>query len=79
LQTTLAEQGIPFKAVMLVRNDTQNATSSNVIDHAGRLHDMLDATPGTVYLIRPDGHVLARWRDGSAAATQRAISAALTT
>jgi 3-(3-hydroxy-phenyl)propionate hydroxylase len=79
LQTTLAEQGIPFKAVMLVRNDTQNATSSNVIDHTGRLHDMLDATPGTVYLIRPDGHVLARWRDGSAAATQRAISTALTT
>ncbi|MFM0631412.1 FAD-dependent oxidoreductase [Paraburkholderia xenovorans] len=78
LQTTLAEQGIPFKAVMLVRNDTQNATSSNVIDHTGRLHDMLDATPGTVYLIRPDGHVLARWRDGSAAATQRAISTALT-
>lgn len=39
---------------------------------------MLDATPGTVYLIRPDGHVLARWRDGSAEATQRAIRAALT-
>ncbi|MFM0669057.1 FAD-dependent oxidoreductase [Paraburkholderia sediminicola] len=78
LQSTLAEQRIPFKAVTLVTNDTQNATNSNVIDHTGRLHDMLDATPGTVYLIRPDGHVLARWRDGSAAATQRAISTALT-
>ncbi|REE21919.1 3-(3-hydroxy-phenyl)propionate hydroxylase [Paraburkholderia sp. BL27I4N3] len=78
LQDTLAEQRIPFKTVKLVRDDTQNVPSSNVIDHTGRLHDMLDATPGTVYLVRPDGHVLARWRDGSAAATQRAIGAALT-
>jgi 3-(3-hydroxy-phenyl)propionate hydroxylase len=78
LQSTLAEKRIPFKAVTLVMGDRQNAMRSNVVDHTGRLHDMLDATPGTVYLIRPDGHVLARWRDGSAAATQRAIHAALT-
>ncbi|MFB9126387.1 FAD-dependent oxidoreductase [Paraburkholderia dipogonis] len=78
LQDTLAEQRIPFKTVKLVRSDAQNVANSNVVDHTGRLHDMLDATPGTVYLIRPDGHVLARWRDGSAEATQRAIRAMLT-
>lgn len=77
LQGTLAEQGIAFKAVTLTRDDTPRATHPAVLDHTGRLHEMLDATPGTVYLIRPDGHVLARWRDGSAAATRRAIAAAL--
>jgi 3-(3-hydroxy-phenyl)propionate hydroxylase len=78
LQRSLAEQGIPFNAVTLVMGDMPDAASSCVVDQTGRLHEMLDATPGTVYLIRPDGHVLARWRDGSAAATQRALSATLT-
>jgi 3-(3-hydroxy-phenyl)propionate hydroxylase len=78
LQGTLAEKGIPFKAITLAKDETAKAANPTMLDHTGRLHDMLDATPGTVYLIRPDGHVLARWRDGSAAATQRAISAALT-
>ncbi|CAB3787554.1 3-(3-hydroxy-phenyl)propionate/3-hydroxycinnamic acid hydroxylase [Paraburkholderia ultramafica] len=78
LQRTLAEQGIPFNAVTLVMGDMPDAGSSYVADQTGRLHEMLDARPRTVYLIRPDGHVLARWRDGSAAATQRALSATLT-
>lgn len=78
LQTTLAEQGIPFNGVMLIKSETANATGQQIIDHTGRLHDMLDATPGTVYLIRPDGHVLARWRDGSATLVQCALSATLT-
>ncbi len=78
LRDSLAKQGIPFKDVTLVRSATADAVRPHVMDHTGRLHDMLDATPGTVYLIRPDGHVLARWRDGSAAAAQHAIRMALT-
>ena len=35
-------------------------------------------TPGTVYLIRPDGHVLARWRNGNATDVQSAVTASLT-
>jgi 3-(3-hydroxy-phenyl)propionate hydroxylase len=78
LQRTLAERGIPFKAVTLVKSDTPCTAAACAIDPTGHVHDTLDATPGTVYLIRPDGHVLARWRNGSAAAAQRALTATLT-
>jgi 3-(3-hydroxy-phenyl)propionate hydroxylase len=36
-----------------------------------------DARPGTVYLLRPDQHVCARFRDASAAALQAAMHRAL--
>ncbi|MFM0339690.1 FAD-dependent oxidoreductase [Paraburkholderia fungorum] len=78
LHHALGEQSIPFKAVTLVTGDAPCAGSAQVHDQTGHLHAMLDATPGTVYLIRPDGHVLARWRNGSAAATQSALLASLT-
>jgi 3-(3-hydroxy-phenyl)propionate hydroxylase len=38
---------------------------------------MFDATPGTVYVIRPDGHVLARWKAPHAAQIAAAIDGAL--
>ncbi|QQC65769.1 FAD-dependent oxidoreductase [Paraburkholderia ginsengisoli] len=79
LQRTLDQQRIPFRAITLVSGDASGAsTAPCVVDPGGHLHGMLDAKPGTVYLIRPDGHVLARWCNGSAAATQRALNAALT-
>jgi 3-(3-hydroxy-phenyl)propionate hydroxylase len=77
LQRTLAERRIPFGTITLVMSDAPCPATPYAIDPTGHLHDMLDARPGTVYLIRPDGHVLARWRDGSAAATQRALAAVL--
>ncbi|MDH6153052.1 MULTISPECIES: FAD-dependent oxidoreductase [Paraburkholderia] len=78
LQSTLAHQGVPFNLIDIVTAEAQSANSPRAIDPTGRLHDMLDAQPGTVYLIRPDGHVLARWRNGSAAAVLRALDATLT-
>jgi 3-(3-hydroxy-phenyl)propionate hydroxylase len=78
LHHALGKHSIPFKAITLVTGDAPRATSPHVIDPATRLHEMLDATPGTVYLIRPDGHVLARWRNGSAANVQNAVTASLT-
>ncbi|MGF6447899.1 FAD-dependent oxidoreductase [Paraburkholderia youngii] len=77
LQSMLASQGIPFNLINIVTADAQSANGPSAIDPTGRLHDMLDAQPGTVYLIRPDGHVLARWRNGSAAAVRHALDATL--
>jgi 3-(3-hydroxy-phenyl)propionate hydroxylase len=36
-----------------------------------------DGQPGTVYLIRPDQHVAARWRRFDAAAVRAALQRAL--
>ncbi|MGF6811406.1 3-(3-hydroxy-phenyl)propionate hydroxylase [Paraburkholderia sp. Clong3] len=78
LQSTLASRDIPFNVIDIVTAEAQSANSPRAIDPTGRLHEMLGARPGTVYLIRPDGHVLARWRNGSAAAVLRALDATLT-
>jgi 3-(3-hydroxy-phenyl)propionate hydroxylase len=38
---------------------------------------MYGAQPGTLYLVRPDGHVLARWREANVTETVAAIEHAL--
>ena len=43
------------------------------MDNTGRLFAMYDAAPGTLYLVRPDGHVFARWRQFDAAAVTATI------
>jgi 3-(3-hydroxy-phenyl)propionate hydroxylase len=78
LQDTLTSEGIPFNVIDIATAETRSPNSLDAIDPTGRLHQMLDAQPGTVYLIRPDGHVLARWRNGSAAAVRHALEATLT-
>ena len=44
-----------------------------VVDTHGRLCSKYDASPGTVYLIRPDLHVCARWRRGNPEAVRQAL------
>ena len=49
----------------------------HIEDTQGRLGQRYDAQPGTVYLIRPDQHVAARWRHFDVAQVQAALSRAL--
>ncbi len=48
-----------------------------LVDHQGDFARRYDAHPGTVYLIRPDQHVAARWRRFDASAVARAVARAL--
>ena len=63
LAGTMAERAIPFKLVPLTRHLGGAGSVPHGWDHTGRLFPMYGAQPGTVYLVRPDGHVLARWHE----------------
>jgi 3-(3-hydroxy-phenyl)propionate hydroxylase len=49
----------------------------DLIDTKGLLKQRYDGRPGTVYLIRPDQHVAARWRAFDAASVEQALRRAL--
>jgi 3-(3-hydroxy-phenyl)propionate hydroxylase len=71
---------IPLKLVVLTRGDVQtNAVADAQFAHdvEGLAHARYDATPGTFYLIRPDQHVCARWRQLDANAVSAALKRAL--
>ncbi|UZD56489.1 FAD-dependent oxidoreductase [Caldimonas aquatica] len=49
----------------------------DIVDRAGVLTQRYDGQPGTVYLIRPDQYVAARWRRFDRAAAEAALARAL--
>ena len=77
LERKLAGDGVPLKTVALSRTVAPAGDAGRACDHTGRLFPMYDAAPGTSYLVRPDGHVLGRWKHTDAADVTAAIQHAL--
>jgi 3-(3-hydroxy-phenyl)propionate hydroxylase len=55
---------------------TTVVVGSDLVDAQGLVASRLDATPGTAYLVRPDQHVCARWRQPNLAAVRAALQTA---
>jgi 3-(3-hydroxy-phenyl)propionate hydroxylase len=64
-------------ALLRVKSPGSVMLAGELIDCEGLASRRFDARPGTVYLIRPDQHVAARWRAFDAAAVQAAVRRAL--
>ena len=77
LERKLGGDGVPLKTVALSRTAAPNGDAARARDHTGRLFPMYDAVSGTSYLVRPDGHVLGRWKHTDATAVAAAIHHAL--
>jgi 3-(3-hydroxy-phenyl)propionate hydroxylase len=73
LAVRMRELGLPFVLTTLTRHLFVAVLEKHGWDHTGRLFDMYGATPGTMYIVRPDGHVLGRWRRFDAEAARAAI------
>ncbi|MEM5327625.1 FAD-dependent oxidoreductase [Paraburkholderia sp. JHI2823] len=75
LETTLAERALPFALVPLAQRRPADTPRLSAWDHTGRLFPMYAAQPGTLYLVRPDGHVLGRWHGDADATAEQALAA----
>ncbi len=67
----------PLPLVWRAVTDRRNGQPNELVDSAGRIRERYDLTPGSVYLIRPDQHVAARWRAFDAAALSAALNRAV--
>ncbi|MGF7174114.1 FAD-dependent oxidoreductase [Azospirillum doebereinerae] len=72
----LARGRIPF-AWFAVTDRRREARPNELVDVNGRFRERYDATPGSLYLIRPDQHVAGRWRHVDAAALAEALNRAI--
>lgn len=63
--------------LLRIRPPGAPVAAGDVVDVDGLVARRYDAKPGTVYLVRPDQHVAARWRAFDAQRVQAAVSRAL--
>ncbi len=72
----LADAAIPVQVVLVTAHAGDLAGLNVLHDRDGLLAQRLDARPGTCYLIRPDQHVVARWRHFDVNAVRAALARA---
>lgn len=71
-----ANADLPVHTTLVTPAGTPTRTES-FEDIQGQFARRYDATPGTVYLLRPDQHVAGRWRNPDAAAIRAALERAV--
>jgi len=73
----LQENAVPVDSLIVSRQPLQVAGFKVLVDAQGWMTQRYDALPGTTYLLRPDQHVLARWRSLDGDRLQAAMARAL--
>ena len=76
----LAASDFPCRVLQILSSNPSNQkamTANTLIDSQGLIMKRFDLQAGTSYLLRPDQHVCARWRDVSVDRVKSAISRAL--
>ena len=68
--------GIKLKLIIVSSKNLQHSSYPILIDVKGLFKKRFDATSGTVYLIRPDQHIAARWRTWNKEAFEKALARA---
>ena len=72
----LAANALPVTPLVVTPAGGKLDGIAMLVDPQGHIHRRYDARPGTVYLLRPDQHVAARWRTLDAAQVRAALGRA---
>jgi 3-(3-hydroxy-phenyl)propionate hydroxylase len=73
----LKQGAVPVDSLIVSRQALQVPGLKVLVDAQGWMAKRYDGQPGTTYLLRPDQHVLARWRSLDSARLQTAMARAL--
>lgn len=60
---TLEDSPLAIEPIVVAARGSAPDGLKTVLDKKGRIRERYDLRPGTVYLVRPDQHVAARWRE----------------